>query len=186
MRATLYMAQEVGAGLGQCPVLFRAVQTQQGAGNVKVDFWQISSDPVERVVALIAQRVLGSGERMMVVSSDADQLDLIGKTLWETDPEAFLANGKAGEAGAARQPILLAQQCSFENGADSAAENGASHVIFADGEWRAEASEFARSFLLFGENTLEAARACWRSLDGTDDLERSFFRQDGGKWVKVA
>ena len=149
---------------------------------MKVDFWQISNDPVERVAALIAQRVLGSGERLMVVSSDADQLDLIGKTLWETDPEAFLANGKSGEPGAARQPILLAPDCNAGNGA----ENGASHVIFADGEWRAEASEFARSFLLFGENTLEAARACWRSLDGTENLERSFFRQDGGKWVKIA
>ena len=145
---------------------------------MKVDFWQLSRDPAEHVVALIAQRVCDSGERLLVVSSDGDQLDRIGKTLWETSPEAFLANGKSDAAGAELQPILLSPDC--------AATNGASHVIFADGNWREDASKFARSFLLFGEGTLEDARACWRSLDGIDNLDRSFFRQDDGKWVKVA
>lgn len=145
---------------------------------MKVDFWQIGRDPVERVVALIAQKVCGAGDRLLVVSSNPEQLDAIGAALWDTAPDAFLANGKAGDLGADRQPVLLSGNCE--------PLNGATHIIFADGEWRAQAEQFDRSFLLFGEATLEGARACWRSLDGTDDLERSFFRQDGGKWVKVA
>ncbi|GAA4644349.1 DNA polymerase III subunit chi [Pontixanthobacter gangjinensis] len=145
---------------------------------MKVDFWQLSRDPADRVVAMIAQRVLGSGQRLLVVSEDPAQLDQIGKTLWNTAPAEFLANGKAAATGAERQPILLSPECG--------AANGASHVIFADGIWREDASKFERSFLLFGESTLEQARACWRSLDNSDGLERSFFRQDEGKWVKVA
>lgn len=145
---------------------------------MKVDFWQIGRDPVERVVALIAQKVCGAGERLLVVSSDPQQLEAISTALWETAPEAFLANGTADTPGAERQPILLSGTCD--------ALNKASHIIFADGEWRAEAERFDRSFLLFGQATLEGARACWRSLDGGEGLERSFFRQDGGKWVKVA
>lgn len=145
---------------------------------MKVDFWQVSRDPAERVVVLIAQKVCGAGDRLLVVSSDPEQLAAIGKTLWETAPEAFLANGLAQESGAERQPILLSADCN--------AANGASHIIFADGEWRDAAKGFDRSFLLFGEATLDAARACWRGLDGNEGLERSFFRQDGGKWVKVA
>ena len=40
--------------------------------------------------------------------------------------------------------------------------------------------------LRFDDNTFDAARATWRSLEGKEPLERAFFRQDGGKWVKVA
>ena len=144
---------------------------------MKVDFWQLSRDPAERVVAMIAQRVLGSGERLLVVSGDPGQLDKIGATLWETAPAEFMANGKSDAPAAERQPILLS--------ADATAANGASHVVFADGKWRDEATAFDRSFLLFGEGTLDQARACWRSLDDAEGLERSFFRQDDGQWVKV-
>ena len=144
---------------------------------MKVDFWQLSHDPAEKVCALIAERVLGAGERLLVVSKDAGQREAISAALWKAGPESFLANGEADEAGAALQPILLS---------DSPEPlNQASHVVFADGEWR-DASGFSRSFLLFDDATVEQARATWRSLDGTEDLERSFFRQDGGKWVKVA
>lgn len=144
---------------------------------MKVDFWQVSRDPVEYVVAMIAQRVLAGGDRLLVVAADTVQREAISQTLWETTPEAFLANGIAGDGQEARQPILISGQCE--------AANGASHVIFADGVWDDAARSFARSFLLFGEATLQDARACWRGLDGLPELERSFYRQDGGKWTKI-
>ena len=144
---------------------------------MKVDFWKLSSDPAEKVVALIAQRVLDGGERLLVVSKDGDQRAAISAALWKAGPTSFLANGEADAPGADRQPVLLSE-------APDAA-NGASHVIYADGEYRA-ASRFERSFLLFDDATLEQARATWRSLDGTEALERAFFRQEGGKWIKVA
>ncbi|WP_298303901.1 DNA polymerase III subunit chi [uncultured Erythrobacter sp.] len=144
---------------------------------MKVDFWQLSSDPVEKVVSLIAQRVMDSGERLLVVSKSPDQRQTVSRELWKAGSESFLANGEASGAGAAKQPILLSDATD--------APNSASHVIFADGEYR-EQSGFQRVFLLFDDDTLDAARATWRSLDGIDDLERAFFRQDGGKWIKVA
>lgn len=144
---------------------------------MKVDFWQLSRDPAEKVVALIAARVLGEGERLLVVAGDSERRAAISRALWDARPDAFLANGDAGEPHAERQPILLSDGCE--------PVNGASHVIFADGQWR-EAEGFARAFLLFDEATVEAARGVWRSLDGGEGLERSFFRQDDGKWVKVA
>lgn len=144
---------------------------------MKVDFWQLSRDPVDKVVALIAARVLGEGERLLVVADDPAQREAIARNLWEARPEAFLANGEAGEPHAARQPILLSAAC--------APENGASHVIFADGQWRDPAG-FARAFLLFDEATIDAARATWRGLDTGEGREKAFYRQDGGKWVKVA
>ncbi len=143
---------------------------------MKVDFWQLSRDPVEKVVALIAQRVIDQGERLLVVSDNADQRMAISQGLWKAGPESFLANGEASGPKPDAQPILLSES------PDPA--NKASHVIYADGMYR-EAEGFARAFLLFDDASVEQARATWRSLDGAD-IERAFFRQDDGKWVKVA
>ena len=144
---------------------------------MKVDFWQLSRDPAEKVVPMIAARVLDEGERLLVVSADEAQRKAISKALWDADAGTFLANGNAGDPHAARQPILLSDRCEQAN--------GATHVIFADGKWQ-EPQGFARAFLLFDEVTLEAARGVWRALDGTEGLERSFFRQDAGKWTRIA
>ena len=143
---------------------------------MKVDFWQLSRDPVEKVVALIAQRVLGQGERLLVVSDDPDQRAAISKGLWSGGPDSFLANGESDGALPDAQPVLLSDKAE--------AANTASHVIFADGEFRS-VEGFARAFLLFDDSNVEQARATWKSLDG-DASERAFFRQDAGKWVKVA
>ncbi|WP_298467831.1 DNA polymerase III subunit chi [uncultured Erythrobacter sp.] len=143
---------------------------------MKVDFWQLSRDPVEKVVALIAQRVLDSGERLLVVSDSHEQREAISQGLWRAGPDSFLANGDASGPQPEAQPILLSEV--------PEPANKASHVIYADGNYR-EADGFDRTFLLFDDGTVEQARATWRSLDGAE-IERAFFRQDGGKWVKVA
>jgi len=92
---------------------------------MKLDFWQYTHDPLEKVVALIAKRALGEGERVLVVSADAEQRAVIARTLWQAGPETFLANGEADAPGAELQPILLST--------DIAASNGASHLILAMG-----------------------------------------------------
>jgi DNA polymerase-3 subunit chi len=141
----------------------------------KLDFWQVTDDPVEKVVALIARRTLGEGERLLVVAADSEQRAVIARALWQAGPESFLANGEADAPGAERQPILLS--------ADLAAPNGASHLILADGTFR-EAAGFARVFLLFPPDAAPAARAAWRAQDGRADVTRAYFAQEAGRWVK--
>jgi DNA polymerase-3 subunit chi len=145
---------------------------------MKFDFWQLSRDPVERVVALIAERTRGAGEKLLVVAENALLRAAIGKALWETKPETFLANGEADAPHAERQPILLSPRCQ--------AENGARYVVLADGVWREGAEGFERAFLLFDEAGTLAAREIWRQFDGRDDVERSYYAQEDSKWVKKA
>ena len=145
---------------------------------MQVDFWQLSRDPVERVVALIAERTRTAGEKLLVVADDDELRGAIGRALWETKPEAFLANGEAGAPHAERQPILLSASCE--------ALNGARYAVLADGKWRDEAERFERVFLLFGEAGTEAARATWRRFDARQDVQRSYYAQEDGKWVKKA
>ncbi|WP_088307679.1 DNA polymerase III subunit chi [Novosphingobium sp. B 225] len=144
---------------------------------MKVDFYQLSRDPAEQVVPLLARNTLGLGQRLLVVSEDKDQLGRIGDALWARDG-TFLANGQAGGDHDARQPVLLS--------AGTEPANGARYVVLADGKWRAEAEAFDRVFLLFDGSTIDDARGTWRSLDGRDGLERAYWRQEGGKWIKAA
>jgi DNA polymerase-3 subunit chi len=145
---------------------------------MQLDFWQLSRDPFERVVALIAERTRGAGEKLLVVSGDETRRATLSRALWETKAEAFLANGEAGAPHAERQPILLSSE--------PQALNGARFVIFADGVWREGAEGFDRAFLLFDEAGTPAARAVWRRFDGREDVERSYYAQEDGKWVKKA
>lgn len=141
----------------------------------KLDFWQVTADPLEKVVALIARRVLGEGERLLVVAADPQARAAISQSLWQAGPESFLAHGEAGEQGAERQPILLA--------GEPVAANGASHVVLADGQYR-ECPGFARVFLLFPPALAPAARAAWAAQDGRAEIERAYYAQEEGRWVK--
>jgi len=142
---------------------------------MKLDFWQVTDDPVEKVIALIARRVLGEGERLLVVSADPEQRAAIARELWQAGAESFLANGASDVPGAERQPILLA--------GDLAAPNGASHLILADGLFR-DSEGFARVFLLFPPDLAPDARNAWSAQDGRNDVTRAYFAQENGRWVK--
>ena len=142
---------------------------------MKLDFWQVTDDPVEKVVTLIAKRAVSQGERVLVVSADPAQRAAISGALWQASPESFLANGEADAPGADRQPVLLAETI--------APANGASHLILADGTWR-EAAGFARVFLLFPPEGAPNAREAWRAQDGREGVERAYYAQEDGRWVK--
>ena len=141
---------------------------------MRVDFYQLSRDPAEAVVPLLAANTLKTGERMLVVSSDMAQRAAVSQALWSNAPEAFLAHGEAGGVHDARQPVLLSEAVE--------APNGAKFVALADGAWRDGLDAFERVFLVFGPAEIDGARGCWRMLGERDGVERKFWVQDGGKW----
>lgn len=143
---------------------------------MRVDFYQLSRDPVEAALPLIARATLQAGERLLVVSADDSQLGRVDEQLWTRLPESFLAHGRSGGDHDARQPILLS--------AEVVPANGAKFLALADGQWRDPGDAFTRVFYLFGDATLQAARDCWRMLGTRDGIERRFWKQDDGKWVE--
>lgn len=141
---------------------------------MRVDFYQLSRDPAEAVVPLLAANTLKAGERLLVISADEAQRAAVSQALWSHAPESFLAHGEAGGGHDARQPVLLSNQ--------PEPANGARFVVLADGAWREGLDAFERVFLLFGAASIDDARACWRMLGEREGAERKFWVQDGGKW----
>lgn len=149
---------------------------------MRVDFYQLGPGGAEGALPLIARNTLKLGERLLVVSADAGLTQRLSQALWALK-DSFLAHGMAGGLHDARQPVLLADLPD--------AANGARYIAMADGRWLEEALEFERAFLLFDNASIDDARGVWRNLgnlarDGHAGLERNFWRQEGGRWIKAA
>lgn len=143
---------------------------------MQVDFYHLTRDPMERVLPALAERTLALGERMLVISEDADQRSALSRALWSHKPESFLAHGEIDAANPQIQPILLADRVE--------PLNGAKFIALADGVWRDDALAFTRAFLLFSDATIAGARSAWLALADREGLERRYWKQDGGKWVE--
>jgi DNA polymerase-3 subunit chi len=143
---------------------------------MQVDFYQLSHDPVERVLPVIAQRILDGGGRLLIVAADDARLESVSQALWNATPESFLAHGMAGGDSPDIQPILLSADCT--------AANGARHIALVDGTWRDDALQFDRAFYFFDAESIDNARASWRILSKKEGVEPRFWRQDGRRWVQ--
>jgi DNA polymerase III subunit chi len=145
---------------------------------VQVDFYQLAGTPAEPVIASIAEKVLETDGRLLIVAEDEPFLARLDRLLWDQGVSSFLPHGPAGGADDARQPILLSTSPD--------APNQARNMLIADGEWREAALTYERSFYLFDNSTLEAARLAWQLLAGREGVERRYWAREGGKWVKKA
>lgn len=140
---------------------------------MKVDFYQLSQ-PIERVLPRIAERVIADGGRLLVVAEDETARAAIDRALWAYDAESFLPHAQAGQGDDTGQPALIS--------ATTDAVNGARNIALADGQWREAALAFDRAFYFFDDATIDGARASWRTLSKAEGVEARFWRQEDGKW----
>jgi DNA polymerase-3 subunit chi len=140
---------------------------------VIVDFYHLTASPLEKVLPAIAEKVLASGERLVVVADEA-HLPRLDEQLWTYAGDSFLPHGR-GDAEA--QPVLLSPF--------AVPANGAANVALADGAWREEALGFARIFYFFDAAHLDEARTAWRGLKANAQATARYWKQDErGKWVQ--
>jgi len=145
---------------------------------MKVDFYHLTRSPLDRVLPRIAQRLHDDGERLLLLSDDADQRRHLDMLLWTYAPDSFLPHAEAGAGDDACQAVLIAPEPTDAN--------AARNVAIVDGRWRDEALAFDRAFHFFGEDHIAAARAAWKGLADRDAIERRYWRQGDGGWEQAA
>ena len=145
---------------------------------MRVDFYQLGEATIESVIASVGQRLLGEGQRLLVIADDEAQLARLDRLLWDQGAASFIPHGVAGGNDDSAQPILLS------SGSD--APNRARNLLIADGIWREAALGYDRAFHLFDGESLEAARLAWKLLAGRDGVERHYWASEDGRWVKKA
>ena len=145
---------------------------------MRVDFYQLGEATLESVVASVGQRLVGEGQRLLVVADDEGLLARLDRLLWDQGEASFLPHGLAGGSDDSAQPILLSQSID--------APNLARNLMIADGVWRDAALGYDRAFHLFDADSVEAARLAWKLLAGRDGVERHYWGHENGRWVKKA
>ena len=146
---------------------------------MQVDFYHLTVQPLERVLPQIAEKVVATGGRLLIVDADEGRRDRIDRLLWEYSRDGFLPHAVAGVGDDAAQPVLIAP--------DTAAGNAARNVALADGRWRDEALGFDRAFLFFDEEHVGDARTAWKGLATTEDVQRRYWKQnEAGRWEQAA
>lgn len=143
---------------------------------MQVDFYQLAGTPAEQVIGTLAEKVLETDGRLLIVAEDDAQLARLDRMLWDQGSTSFLPHGVAGGTDDARQPILLSTSPD--------APNQARNMLIADGQWREAALSYDRSFYLFDDVSLEGARLAWKLLAGREGVERRYWAREAGKWVK--
>jgi DNA polymerase-3 subunit chi len=162
-----------------CSTSWSPTRSKADAASVRVDFYQLAAGAhADSVISALATRLLGDGQRLLVVAADEAQLARLDRLLWDQGPTSFLPHGLAGGTEDTAQLVLLSQSID--------APNGARNLLIADGEWRETALGYDRAFFLFGDDTLEAARLAWKLLAGRDGVERNYWAHEDGRWVKKA
>ncbi len=143
---------------------------------MRVDFYQLGSTQPDGIIASLAGKLLDDEQRLLIVAGDENLLTRLDRQLWDQGGTSFLPHGLAGGTDDAAQPVLLS------TGTD--APNLARNILIADGEWREAALAYDRAFYLFDSATLEGARLAWKLLAGRDGVERHYWANEDGKWVK--
>ncbi|WOE74255.1 DNA polymerase III subunit chi [Alterisphingorhabdus coralli] len=147
---------------------------------MRVDFYQLTRDPVAHLLPDLAERTLAGDKRMAILADDALLIDAISEALWTRKPESFLAHGVAGEEQEADQPILLMRALADGD----MPPNKAGFLAIADGQWRDHCDQFERIFFPFEPGHIDAARSAWKSLKDREGVTRHYWKQDGRRWVE--
>ena len=147
--------------------------------SMQVDFYHLTVTPLDRALPQIAEKVVSSGGRLLIVADSGAQRGALDRLLWTYSVESFLPHGEAGGEGDERQPILI--------GEGTTAANDARNIALADGVWREEALGFDRVFHFFDSDRIIEARAAWKALAGRDGIEPRYWKQnENGRWEQAA
>ena len=145
---------------------------------MQVDFYHLTATPLDRALPSIAERVVATGGRLLIVAESEAQRAALDRLLWSYAPDSFLPHAIAGADDDAAQPVLIAP--------DVNRANRARHIALVDGQWRDEALSFDRAFHFFDSDHIGAAREAWKGLAIRKAVERRYWKQnDAGRWEQA-
>jgi DNA polymerase-3 subunit chi len=144
-------------------------------------FYHLERTGLDQALPELLDKTLARGWRALVRAAGQERLDHLDGWLWSYRDDSFLPHGLAGEADAARQPVLLT------TGADN--PNQADALFLIDGAEPGALDGYARCLVLFDggdDSQLQRARRQWSALKG-EGATLAYWRQSPeGRWEKQA
>ncbi len=146
---------------------------------MQVDFYHLTATPLDRALPQIAEKIVGGGGRLLIVSDDPAQRVAIDRLLWSYAPDSFLPHAELGSADDTVQPVLIASEVN--------AANAARNIALVDGVWRDDALDFDRAFHFFDDDAIREARLAWKAVGEREGVDRRYWKQnEAGRWEQAA
>lgn len=123
-----------------------------------IGFYHLTGTPLERALPKLLEKVLGSGQRAVVMAGSEERVEQLNAMLWTYRQDSFLPHGGTRDGNAEAQPVWLTAK--DEN------PNGASILILSDGAASQNIAGFERCLEMFDGNDEAAvaeARRRWKS-----------------------
>jgi DNA polymerase III subunit chi len=142
-------------------------------------FYHLERTALDQALPELLEKTLAKGWRALVRTVSTERIDQLDGWLWTWRDDAFLPHGVAGEAQAARQPVLLTT--------GEANDNAAQALFLIDGAAPPALDGYARCLILFDGRQDEAvalARERWRDLKGRG-YPVSYWKQSDRGWEKT-
>ena len=146
---------------------------------MRVDFYHLTSSPVERALPQLLERVAASGRRAVVMAASPERVEAFNNLLWTYDPDSWLAHGSQKDGSPTQHPIWITER--EEN------PNAATILVLTDGMDAAFLASFERCLDLFdGANdaALAAARERWKRAKGQGHEMHYWQQKPGGGWAE--
>ena len=143
-----------------------------------VSFYQATASTVEKVLPTLLEKIIGSGKRAVVVTSNEKRLKEIDDYLWTSS--RFLPHGTAKDPNPNRQPVFITHK--EEN------PSKAEILIVIDGIVPEFAKDFARVVDIYdGNNANDTAHAKQRMDKYADGNKVVHYKQNPkGGWEAAA
>ncbi|MBM3468033.1 MAG: DNA polymerase III subunit chi [Alphaproteobacteria bacterium] len=121
--------------------------------KAEVSFYQLTTQPVEKVLPKILEKVYGGGMRALVVAHSTEHMNVLNSTLWTYSPGAFLPHGMSGRTSdePLDHPIWLTLQ--------PVNENRANVVVLTNEQYIDNLSDYSRCVDIFDGNNSSALEA---------------------------
>ena len=148
----------------------------------EVSFYHLQSEPLERALPRLLEKVLERGFRVVVRGRSEETLELLDDSLWTFRADSFLPHARAGEGiDPTEQPVFLTLE------ADQNA-NGANVLVLVEDAPANDLESYERCLYMFDGNddaALAAARGRWKDLKDRD-IPVSYYQQTETGWQKKA
>jgi DNA polymerase-3 subunit chi len=148
---------------------------------MRVDFYHLQSSPLERALPMLLERVLGAGQRAVVMAASEARVDALANMLWTYNPNSWLPHGTSRDGFDALQPVWLTDK--EEN------PNDARVLVLTDGMAAGFMARFERCLDLFDGTSEEAvtqARARWSAAKAEGHDLHYWQQNPAGGWSEKA
>jgi DNA polymerase-3 subunit chi len=148
----------------------------------EVSFYHLQSDPIERALPRLLEKVTERGFRVLLRGVEEARLEQLDEALWGYRPDSFLPHAR-DDAGLdpAAQPILLTLS-------PAGNPNGANVLVLTGDAPADDLTEYERCLYMFDgndETALTAARTRWKAFKESD-IPVSYYQQTENGWEKKA